>query len=104
MWSNAEGWWLQVYEAAAASISFPGSNRLFQVLDLYWRSPESGGFWYSSGQLKKTICSHSEGWWLQVYEAAAASISFPELVRELLQGDRKSMVLNPKPHTLNPKP
>jgi len=25
-----------------------GSNRLFQVLDFYWRSPESGDVWYKS--------------------------------------------------------
>jgi len=29
----------------------------FQVLDLYWASPESGGMWYKSRQSKKTICS-----------------------------------------------
>ena len=37
------------------------SNRLFEVLDVYWRSPESGGLWYKSRRLKKTICSLSEG-------------------------------------------
>ena len=30
-----------------------GSNRLFQVLDSYWRSPESGGLMLKSGQLKR---------------------------------------------------
>ena len=29
-----------------------GSNRLFQVLDLYWRWPEPGDLRYKSGQLK----------------------------------------------------
>ena len=29
-----------------------GSDRLFQVLDLYWRSPKSGDLWYTSSQLK----------------------------------------------------
>ena len=38
-----------------------GSNRLFEVLDLYWRSPESGGLWYKSRQLKETICISFEG-------------------------------------------
>ena len=28
---------------------------LLEVLDLYWRLPESGGWWYTSRQLKKTI-------------------------------------------------
>jgi len=28
-------------------------NRLFQVLDLCWRSPESGDLWCTSRQLKK---------------------------------------------------
>jgi hypothetical protein len=40
----------------------PPSNRHFQVLDLHWRSPESGGLWYTSRQLEKTektICSPS---------------------------------------------
>ena len=32
-----------------------GSKRLFQALDLYWRSQESGDSWYTSMQLKKTI-------------------------------------------------
>jgi hypothetical protein len=32
-----------------------GPNRLFQFLDLYWRSPESSDFWYKSRQLKKTL-------------------------------------------------
>jgi len=27
----------------------------FQALDLYWRSPGSGGLWYKSKQLRKTI-------------------------------------------------
>ena len=31
------------------------SNRLFQVLDLHWRSLESGGVWCKSRRLKKTI-------------------------------------------------
>jgi len=35
-----------------------GSNRLFQLLDLYWRPPESGVLWYKPRQLKTTI------WWL----------------------------------------
>ena len=37
-----------------------GSNRLFQALDLYWRSPEPGDSWYKSKELSRTICSHSE--------------------------------------------
>jgi len=38
------------------------SNRLSQALDLYWRSPESGGLWYKSRRLEKTICPPSGGW------------------------------------------
>jgi len=34
----------------------PAPNHLFQILDLYWRSPESGGLRYESRQLKKMIC------------------------------------------------
>ena len=29
------------------------SNRLFKVLDLYWRVPESGGLWFKSRKLKR---------------------------------------------------
>jgi len=32
-----------------------GSNRAFQVLDLYWRSPESGSVWHKSMKSKETI-------------------------------------------------
>ena len=32
-----------------------GSNRLLGVLDVYWRSPESGDLWYKSRQLKKMV-------------------------------------------------
>jgi len=32
-----------------------GPNRLFQVLNLYCRSPESGDLWYASRPLKKAI-------------------------------------------------
>ena len=39
-----------------------GSNRLFQVRDLYWRSPKSGYFWCNWRQLKKTIFSRSRLW------------------------------------------
>ena len=31
------------------------SNRVFQVFDLFWRSPESGGLRYKSGKSRKTI-------------------------------------------------
>ena len=36
------------------------SNRLFQVLDLYWRSPESGDWWYRSRRFKQTNWSFSD--------------------------------------------
>jgi len=32
-----------------------GPNRLFQVLDLYWRAPESGDVRYTSRQLKNRV-------------------------------------------------
>ena len=35
----------------------------FQVLDLCWRSPQSGDLWYRLRRLKKTFCPPSEGWW-----------------------------------------
>ena len=31
-----------------------GSDRLLQVFDVHWPSPESGDLWYTSRQLKKT--------------------------------------------------
>ena len=40
-----------------------GPNRLFQILDLYWRAPKSGGVWCTARRLKKTDWSRSEGWW-----------------------------------------
>ena len=36
------------------------SDRAVHFLDLYWRSLESGDLWYSSRQLKETIC-----WWVR---------------------------------------
>ena len=36
-----------------------GSNRRFQALDLYWRSPESSDVWYKARRLKRTICPPS---------------------------------------------
>ena len=41
-------------------ICVAATNYLFLVLDLYWRSPESGGLRYKSRQWRKTICSPSE--------------------------------------------
>ena len=32
-----------------------GSNRLFELHDLYWRAPESFDMWYKSRPLKRTI-------------------------------------------------
>ena len=40
--------------------------RIFQVLALYWSSPESGDLWYKSGQIKWTIFFPSEGSWIQL--------------------------------------
>jgi len=37
------------------------SNRVWQILALYWRSPESGGVWHKSSFLKETICPGSGG-------------------------------------------
>ena len=42
---------------ARQSLPVPGSNRRFQVLCLYWSSPESGALWCKPKQLKRTICS-----------------------------------------------
>ena len=39
------------------------SNRPFQVLDLYRRSPESGEVCYQARQLEKTICPSRAGGW-----------------------------------------
>ena len=40
-----------------------GSNRLFQVLVFYCRSPESGDMWYKSEQLKSVIWSAQVEQW-----------------------------------------
>ena len=42
-----------------------GRNRLFNPLDLYRRSPESGSFLHIPQRLKTTICSPIEGWWTE---------------------------------------
>ena len=41
--------------ARAAGSAWSGSNRLFQLLGVYWRPSESGDMWYNSTQLKNTI-------------------------------------------------
>jgi hypothetical protein len=38
-------------------------NRLFQLLNFYWSSPKSGGWWYKSWRWNVTICCPSEDWW-----------------------------------------
>ena len=40
---------------AGAHGATEGSTRLFRVLDLYWRSPESGDLRHTSRKLKKTV-------------------------------------------------
>jgi len=45
-----------------------GSNRLFRVSILYWRSPESDDMWIKSRQLKKAICAQDR------LESAAAPL------------------------------
>ena len=37
-----------------------GPIRLFQILDLYWNSPESGNSYNTSRQMSGTICSRSK--------------------------------------------
>ena len=53
------------------------SNVLVQVLDLYWRSPESDGLWCRSTQLTRTICSPlmADGSLTPVYRLAGRSAS-----------------------------
>ena len=53
------------WRGASASFSDPvvircGPKRPFQALDLYWRSPESGGLRCKSRQSKNTIRSYSQ--------------------------------------------
>ena len=38
-----------------------GPNRLFLVLDLYWRSPESSDLWYTSRRFGKGDLNHLSG-------------------------------------------
>ena len=58
---------------ARSSAPRPGSNLLFQVLPLYWRLPESGELRYTSRQLNRTICSHSEGQSLRLGTSPSAA-------------------------------
>ena len=48
-----------------------GENRLFQCLDLYWRSPEFGELRYKAGASTKRICSQPQGWWLEAIQVRA---------------------------------
>ena len=62
------------------------SNRLFQILDVYWRSPESGDVWYKSRQLKKTVWYRDAGA-LEVGEA-----EFRKALRELRVRHRRHVL------------
>jgi len=63
-----------------AAISSSGPDRLFQVLDVHWRSPESGDVWYKSRLLKKSI------WYLAVKALLHG--------RDLIQGPCVLMLLH----------
>jgi len=56
-----------------------GSNRMFQVLDLYWCSPRPGDLWYKSRQLKKRFDPTLRRVWFRGYE--------PWLPRLCFRGD-----------------
>ena len=53
---------------------------MFQGLDLYWRASESGGLWYESRRLEKTICSPFEGWWSLSYETLPLRLVYGSMV------------------------
>ena len=63
-----------------------GSNRLFQVLCLYWSSPEPGNFWRRSRPFEKTMWFTSEGWCLGKYFTSCIVQSFRS---------RKSLISSP---------
>jgi hypothetical protein len=44
--------WPKILADEKCGMATVASNHLFTVLDLYWRSPESGDLWQS----KKTMC------------------------------------------------
>ena len=75
IWSYSEGWWehrlLAIFDAVeyvslleqhrldqlpVGPGSSGGSNRLFHVLNLPWRAPESGDVWYTLRQSKMIMC------------------------------------------------
>ena len=63
-----------------------GSTRLFQLLDLYWRSPEIGDVWYRSRLLKRAIFFLSEGSWVGVISSANTHNLYAWFQPELLHG------------------
>jgi hypothetical protein len=66
-WDGNDNFWHYWIVFAACRTSLApltpqsGINRLSQVFDVHWRSPEPGGLWYRSGQMKKAICSTDQG-------------------------------------------
>ena len=63
-----------------------GSMRLFQLLDLYWRSPETGDGWFISRLLKKAIFFPSEGSWVGVISSANTHNLYAWFQAKLLHG------------------
>ena len=54
---NGQTWFAPALRGTSTTPSFRAArspNPLFRVLDLYWRSLETGDLWYESRQLKKT--------------------------------------------------
>ena len=57
---DSTGGWVREQGSPDAALK-AGSNRPFQGLDLYWRTPESINVWHKSRRLKKKICAPSAG-------------------------------------------
>ena len=66
-----------------------GSNRPFQVLDLLWRPPESGGLWYKSRQWERVICSGTRGLVRRPWSSQPATAAAPAPL--LLAGPAKGV-------------
>ena len=59
----------------------PAPDGPFQVLVLHWESPESGGLWYKSRQLKKNIAAPPAGCTTSLHQGGGGCYRGTRLIR-----------------------
>jgi len=75
----SQGWWKDAH--AIVTVSLPGDQTIFfSSLDLYRHSPEFGDLLCTSRQLKKKICSPSQGWWNTAHAIITVSLPGDQIV------------------------